>query len=110
MNIPGWEVGRWMIKANSPKVENTVGECSMWACWERVDKRQRNQAKTLKATNIICSSVLLDMSTPDKKRIAVSLDSRRKWRSALINSCFLGWNGRNPGLVRAAARNATRLS
>ena len=45
----------------------------------------------LKVTNIICASVLLDMSTPDKKRAAESLDSWRKWRSASINSCFLGW-------------------
>ena len=31
------------------------------------------------------------MSTPDKKSAVESLDSRRNWRSASINSCFLAW-------------------
>jgi len=42
-------------------------------------------------TNIICASVLLDMSTPDKNRVAEKLDSRRNWRRVSIYSCFLGW-------------------
>ena len=43
------------------------------------------------ATNIIWASVLLDMSTPDKMRVAENLDCRTNWRSSSINSCFLDW-------------------
>lgn len=50
-----------------------------------------------KVTNIICASVLLDMSTPDKKRVAESFDSWRNWSSASINSCFLVWNSCQAG-------------
>lgn len=42
-------------------------------------------------TNIICASVLLDMSTPDKNRVVANFDSRRNWKSVSINSCFLDW-------------------
>jgi len=48
-----------------------------------------------KVTNIICASVLLDMSTPDKKSVAEGLDSWRNWSSASMNSCFLVWTRRN---------------
>jgi hypothetical protein len=91
MNILEWEAGRWRLVANYPKTENLVGECSMWACLGNTISTNEIGDRDLKATNIICASVLLDMSTPDKKKAAESLDSWRNWRSASINSCFLGW-------------------
>ena len=90
MNILEWEAGQWRLAANYPKTEKLVGECGMWACLGNTISTNEIGERDLEVTNIICASVLLDMSTPDKKKAAESLDSRINWRSTSINSCFLG--------------------
>jgi len=76
-----------------PMMESFAGEGSTSACLESNYKRQQNSQTRgcEKVTNIICPSVLLDMSTPDRKRVAESLDSWRNWSSASMNSCFFVW-------------------
>jgi hypothetical protein len=101
MNILEWEAGKWRIVVNYPKVESLMGECSMWACLRDTMSTNKIVDRDLKVTNVICVSVLSDMSTPDKKRVAESLDSWRNWRSASIYSCFLAWTGvRNAAWTR----------
>jgi hypothetical protein len=78
MSILEWEAGRWRIVVNYSKTENLVGECSTWACLGNTISANEIADRDMKVTNIICASVLLDMSTPDRKRVAESLDSWRK--------------------------------